>query len=235
MLKDAGIPLVLASARSPIGLAHVHQHLYAADAAICFNGAWVGSFRAMEAIAEKRIPSDLAIDAMATVHDQGGSPIWFLLDGCVALRSDEAVARHQTKVTGDPLTLIDRPMDAPETPYKIMATMDANTIAASVTSMTERYQSVLEITQSGSTLVEIVMPDAGKDLAAQHVIEKLGIDVGSVAAADDSDNDAKLLDWATLAITVDNAKPHIKATTDIVTASCDEGGIASALEWIATR
>lgn len=76
-------------------------------AAICFNGAWVGGFGTLEAIAESWIPRDLAIDAMETIHKQDGSPIWFLLDGYVALRSDEAVARHQTDVTGDRLVVCD--------------------------------------------------------------------------------------------------------------------------------
>ena len=44
----------------------------------------------------------------------------------------------------------------------------------------------------------------------------IDVDARSVAAADDSDNDAKFLKWGPAAITVDNAKLHIEHIADIV-------------------
>ena len=105
-LKEAGVPLVLASTRSPTGLARVHDQVGAADIVICFNGAWAGSFSTRDTLTESLIPRDLALDAMEFVHAHAGSPIWFQLDRCVAVRSDEMVVRRRTDETGDVLSLV---------------------------------------------------------------------------------------------------------------------------------
>ncbi|MDX8516418.1 HAD family hydrolase [Mesorhizobium captivum] len=231
-LRSVKLPLVLASARSPVGLERVHAEVGASDTVCCFNGAWIGMLSSRITLKEKRIDREAALEAMTSVHDLGGSPIWFDLETCFVLRPDESVARRRTNVTGDDLQLVDTPTEAPRAPFKLLATFPEETLEASVSLLSSRFSGLLTVVQSGPNLVELVAKGVQKDVAAAFIAAEFGLDAIDVAAAGDSDNDLGLLCWAGLAITVSNAKPHVQAVADIVAPSCDIGGLAFAFEWM---
>lgn len=231
-LRSAGLPLVLASARSPIGVERVHGKVGACGMTCCFNGAWVGDLPSRTALHEFRLERSLALEAMASVQSTGGSPIWFDLETCYALRPDEAIARRRTEVTGDRLVLLDALDDLPGRPFKLLATYTEQRIGDAVQALADRFAGRLSVAASGPKLVELVGPEVRKDYAAIEVARQFGLDAADVAAAGDSDNDLHMLEWAGLAITVANAKPHIQAVADLVAPSCDEGGLAQAVAWL---
>lgn len=231
-LDSIQLPVVLTSARSPIGLERVHDQVGASDTVCCFNGAWVGRLRQRETISETRIDRALALEAMAAAHAAGASPIWFDLTECYVLAADEQVARRRTDVTGDPLTIIDLVQAAPGSPFKLLATVPADEIRQTAKTLSAMFMGKLSIAQSGPNLVEIVSPGARKDIAAARLAEEWTIDVKDIVAAGDSDNDLEILKWAGLAITVENALPHIQQAADIIAPTCDEGGLATALNWL---
>ncbi|MER8710347.1 Cof-type HAD-IIB family hydrolase [Mesorhizobium sp. M1088] len=234
-LHSVKLPLILASARSPVGLERVHADVGASDTVCCFNGAWIGRFSSRTALKEARLDRETALEAMTSVHDLGGNPIWFDLETCFVLKPDEPVARRRTDVTGDRLQLISKPSDAPTAPFKLLATFPKETIEASVSLLSSRFSSELTVAQSGANLVEVVRNGVQKDVAAAFIASGFGLGANDVAAAGDSDNDLGLLCWAGLAITVSNAKPHVQEVADIVAPSCDVGGMELAFEWVVER
>ncbi|MEI9425805.1 HAD family hydrolase [Mesorhizobium sp. Cs1299R1N1] len=231
-LQSVKLPLILASARSPVGLERVHADVGASDTVCCFNGAWIGKLSSRTTLKEARLDRETALEAMTSVHDLGGSPIWFGLDTCFVLESDEPVARRRTDVTGDRLQLISTPNAAPKAPFKLLGTFREETIEASVSLLSRRFSGTLTVAQSGPNLVELVAKGVQKDVAAAFIAGEFGLSAIDVAAAGDSDNDLGLLCWAGLAITVSNAKPHVQEVADIVAPSCDVGGLALAFEWV---
>lgn len=52
----------------------------------------------------------------------------------------------------------------------------------------------------------------------------------TVIALGDSDNDLEMLRYAGVGVAMGNAAPHIRDAADRVTASCDEDGVAIAIE-----
>ncbi|MDK1492936.1 HAD family hydrolase [Sinorhizobium sp. 7-81] len=231
-LRAVQLPLILASARSPVGLERVHADVGASDTVCCFNGAWIGKLSSRTALKETRLDRETALEAMSCVHELGGSPIWFELECGFVLKPDETVARRRTDVTGDRLQLILKPYEAPNAPFKLLATFPEETIEASVSFLSSRFAGELMVVQSGPNLVELVANGVRKDVAAAFIASEFGLRANDVAAAGDSDNDLGLLGWAGLAITVSNAKPHVQLVADIVAPSCDLGGLALAFEWV---
>jgi hydroxymethylpyrimidine pyrophosphatase-like HAD family hydrolase len=59
-----------------------------------------------------------------------------------------------------------------------------------------------------------------------------GIEAHQVMAIGDSDNDHEMLLTAGISVAMGNAAPALKKAVDFVTASCDEDGMAMALEAI---
>nr|WP_292231887.1 HAD family hydrolase [Mesorhizobium sp.] len=234
-MHSVKLPLILASARSPVGLERVHADVGASDTVCCFNGAWIGTLSSRTTLKEARLDREAALEAMTSVHHLGGSPIWFDLDTCFVLKPDERVARRRTDVTGDRLQLINRSNEAPKAPFKLLATFPEETIEASVTLLSSKFSGELTVAQSGPNLVELVASGVQKDVAAAFIAHEFGLGSKDVVAAGDSDNDFGLLCWAGLAIAVSNAKPHVQKVADIVAPSCDVGGLALAFEWVVER
>lgn len=231
-LKSIQLPVILASARSPVGVERVHSDVKASDTVCCFNGAWLGNLRHRETIRETRLDRSLAIDAMSKVHDAGGSPIWFDLDCCYALQPDESTARRRTDVTGDELRLIDAPDEARGEPFKLLATFPADATTSAVETLSRSFAGGLTVAQSGPNLVELVSIGVQKDFAASVLADLESVSASDVVAAGDSGNDLGLLRWAGLAITVSNAEPHIRHVANVVAPSCDDGGLAVAVSWL---
>ena len=61
-------------------------------------------------------------------------------------------------------------------------------------------------------------------------LEHLGIDPEETLAMGDEGSDLPLLRAAGIAVAMENASEIVKAAADFVTASCDEDGVALALE-----
>ena len=60
--------------------------------------------------------------------------------------------------------------------------------------------------------------------------ERLGIDRTEVMAIGDSGNDLSMMEHAGLAVAMANASPEIKQAADFITKSCEESGVAYAIE-----
>jgi Cof subfamily protein (haloacid dehalogenase superfamily) len=80
--------------------------------------------------------------------------------------------------------------------------------------------------------IEIMPAGVNKGKALRFVAEKLGIDMKTVMALGDNDNDKEMLLEAGLGVAMGNAAEELKAAADEVTLSCDEDGAALAIEKV---
>ena len=71
-----------------------------------------------------------------------------------------------------------------------------------------------------------------KSRALAETFTALGIDPSEVAAFGDAQNDKPMMEWAGCGVAMGNAVDEVKAVADYVTLSCDEDGIAAALEHL---
>lgn len=232
--RDLPFPLILASARSPIGLHHVHDRTGAEDLAVCFNGAWIGNPQTRQPLYALPLPRDAAEFAFSLILELGGAPAWFGIDHAVALTTQADCVGQRIKVTGDPLRLVDHPSEISGTPFKLLATVDPDRIAEISAALARTLRDVAYVAQSGPGLIEIVHPEVSKGVALHKVAEILGVTPERLAAAGDSSNDIEMLRAAGLRIVPDNASTEVKKFADVVVPHCDEGGIAHGFRWLAT-
>lgn len=76
---------------------------------------------------------------------------------------------------------------------------------------------------------DICNPRAGKEVAAQRLARKFGIEREHILAIGDSSNDIGMIRWAGLGVAMENAVPEVKAVADAITGRCEQGGFAQAL------
>lgn len=71
-----------------------------------------------------------------------------------------------------------------------------------------------------------------KSRALAETFAAMGIDPSEVMAFGDAQNDKTMIEWAGCGVAMGNAVDEVKASADYVTLSCDEDGIAAALEHL---
>ena len=110
-----------------------------------------------------------------------------------------------------------------------MFTDDKSVLAAAARAVHEVYPDYL-ITHALDCNLEINSPKAGKGNALQALASHLGLSMDQVMVFGDGNNDISMLKTAGCGVATANAMPEVKAVADRVTLSCDEEGVAAAIE-----
>ncbi|MEI2302385.1 HAD family hydrolase [Ensifer sp. MJa1] len=231
---ELGVRVVLASARSPEALRPYAKRLGLTDLVACFNGGWIGSLQTGAAIATTTIEREDALSAMQAARDFGLGALWYGIDQVYALERNPVVQR-EVAITGEKLGIVDALEDLPGQPGKIMCVRtDANDDSA-FKAMQDRFSETLSLVRSHWRLLEINPPGVSKRTAIQMLSAHLGVTQERCAAAGDAENDVGMLRWAKVALTVGNAIDEIKSFAAFVGPSCDDGGMAAAVDWLTNR
>ncbi|KQY76809.1 MULTISPECIES: Cof-type HAD-IIB family hydrolase [unclassified Ensifer] len=232
--KERGIQVVLASARSPEALRPYAERLGLADLVACFNGGWIGSLRSGVAISSTTIDRNHALSAMRMATELGLNALWYGSDRVYALERN-SIVDHEVKITSESLSVVDRFEDLPGRPGKIMCVRGDQNDAVAFDTLQMRFSKTLSLVRSHWRLLEINPPSVSKRAAIELLSTHLGVCQERCAAAGDADNDVEMLRWAKIALTVGNAIDEIKSFAAFIGPSCDEGGMAVAVDWLAYR
>jgi Cof subfamily protein (haloacid dehalogenase superfamily) len=90
----------------------------------------------------------------------------------------------------------------------------------------------VQVTSSDRNNLELVMPGVGKETALRFIAERLGLAMNQVMSIGDNLNDVGMIREAGFGVAMGNALPEVKAEACFVTASCDEDGVALAIEKV---
>lgn len=233
-LKEKGVKVVLASARSPEALRPYAERLGLTSLAACFNGGWIGDLRSGVSLASTTINRGEGLGAMRMAAELGLNALWYGHDRVYAL-STNAVVEHEVKITGESLAIVDTFDDLPGEPGKIMCVRTDPNDDAAFNALQEKLSGSLCLVRSHWRLLEINPPGVSKRVAIEFLSKHLGMRRDVCAAAGDAENDLEMLRWAQVALTVGNAIDEIKSFAAFTGPSCDDGGIAVAVDWLNNR
>ncbi|RTM09807.1 MAG: HAD family hydrolase [Hyphomicrobiales bacterium] len=229
--RDAGIVVVLATARSALGVRPFAERLGVADLVVAFNGGWIGNVATGSVLSQHRVSRADALHAMAAARAAGVRPMWFTGDAVFTLTDDPLVAR-EAAVTSEPLIIAETLETLPGEPGKIMCVAGQASDCEAFAVLRETLGERLSISRSHPRLLEIGPPGVSKKTGISLVAARFGFAPDECAAAGDAENDLEMLAWAGTAMTVANAVPQVMQLAHFVGSSCDEGGLADAIGWL---
>lgn len=90
----------------------------------------------------------------------------------------------------------------------------------------------VNMASTGALSLEFNAPDASKGNALKYVCEHLNISPSQVMVLGDNQNDVSMFRYAGLGIAMENAIDELKAIASEITFSCDNFGVAAAIEKI---
>ena len=230
-LAGSGIPLVAATARSPVGLASLKPEVPVFVLAVCCNGSIGLDMRTGQSLWRQsllsgviaRIVSVLAArlpDAGIAAYDGSG---WTLTENYLAVRGTRP--RGPAQVAG-PEAFGDRDVFAlsvchPRLPAGELA---RHLLDAGIT------PDDAICTYAGADLLDIVPPGTGKGEGVARALGILGIDPANAVAFGDAPNDIPMFRLAGRAVAMANADPDALAAAQAVTESVADDGFSRELQ-----
>ena len=228
-LAQAGIPIILVSARPPLAITPFTDAIGGKQPLIAFNGALIldGDLTELYSVTLddadlNRLETLLENDpAITSINDYQGTH-WYSPD------PDNFWTVQEGDITG--LRATKRPATLTNV-HKILVMGDAPVIRALQERLKPQFPH-LEIHRSKDEYLEIVNNRATKAQAIAFMGERLGVPAAESVAFGDNYNDLDMLRYAGYSVAMGNAPDDIKAECSIVTAANDEDGLAQVLEWL---
>jgi Cof subfamily protein (haloacid dehalogenase superfamily) len=224
---DAGIEIVLVTARGPRTMRPLAEELGVRGEAICSNGALVVDLDTQRLRKQRLLRTEVAVQLVRALRER--------IPGIVFAVEHEAFAHEPgfsawnwtppagTRVA-DAVELLEEPAT------KLILRHAGHEVEAIAAVARELAGSGATVVASGKEAVEVTAAGVNKATALAELCDELGIDAEDVVAFGDYPNDVPMLVWAGRAVAVANAHPDVVEVADELTASNDDDGVALVLE-----
>ena len=228
--REAGVHVVLASARPPRTVRPFYDLLDLDSPIICYNGALVVDPPAGRVILHRPISPKIARGIVALARREYPEVLVSaeVLDRWYTDRLDMAYATETAKlVAPDLIAPVDQWLTEPVT--KLLLLGEPARLLALAGAILDRHHRQVTITRTEDHLIQICHATVSKAKALRAVAGELGVARHQVMAIGDNDNDIEMLAWAGIAVAMGNATPGVLAVADHVTDHHDADGAANAI------
>jgi Cof subfamily protein (haloacid dehalogenase superfamily) len=228
--RDAGIRIVLVSARGPLGVGRVADEIGGDGLAICSNGALILDLASRKVIRHRMLAADVAAFMVRGLRARLPNVSFATeIEGTFGLEPAFKGAWGDWEPPegsryADALSLVTAPVT------KLMARDATRSVDELADAAREVAGDAAAVAISGKWVVEISAAGVNKAAALRELAAEYGIEPSDVVAFGDYPNDLPMLEWAGHSIATANAHPDVLAQVDEVTASNDEDGVALAIE-----
>ena len=235
-----GIEIVPATGRFYGGMPEVIRELPFVRYVITINGAQVFEVSTRENVYSADIPLDEAIpfyehlDTLPVIYDcyiDG----WGRMTAAMQDRAEEFISDPHTvdmvRRLREPVPELKEYLKQNGRPLQKIQlfTRDIPLRDRLIGELAESYPR-FAVTSSLPNNIEVNSRDADKGKAIRALAAHLGIDPADTAAFGDGRNDVTMLEAAGVGIAMENACAEAKAAADMITASCDDDGVAKVIE-----
>ncbi|WP_026973391.1 Cof-type HAD-IIB family hydrolase [Aliagarivorans marinus] len=232
--KAQGVHVVLASGRPINGLQRYLQELgLTSDEhfVVSYNGSLVQRVGNGEVIHQTMMSGRDTKDIFAESQRLGVYIHAFCAERGLLTHEDNPYSRLEAEINGVELKVTDFNQLGDDDQFiKVMMVAEENILNQAEIAATESMQQRFTIARSYPVFLEFLHPEANKGIGVAKLAELLDIEQAEVMCVGDADNDRHMLEYAGLAVVMDNAEERVKALADVITASNNDDGVALAVE-----
>lgn len=234
-LKQAGVQIVLASGRHPKGIWPVagRLSLTGTDSYLLgFNGGTIVSLKTGKRIYDRQMAPETARTAADAALSLGLSPVTYTESELLCLDEENPYVRFEAGLNGLPVRRISSFRKEVCFPVnKVLVVGDPKQIAdGGEAGLQKAVSGSCSVSLSAPYFLEVMPEGIDKASGLRQLLSLLGLTRESLAAFGDGMNDMSMLEYAAVGVAMENGAPALKAAADLVTKSCDEHGIALAVE-----
>jgi len=228
---DAGVHVVLASARPPRSLRTIYEALKLNTLQINYNGALIHDMKRGRHV--RHTPLDMAVArkviAAARRVDRKCCVSLEILDKWYTDHTDDDLPTETSlRFKPDFVGPLNAFLTVPVTKLMLLAPPDR--MARITESIQRKFAGHVGMTVADRHLLQLMDHRIHKGEALAHVANQYGIDRSEVVAIGDAPNDVQMLRWAGFGIAVESGWPEAIAAADALVPSNDADGVAHAIE-----
>jgi Cof subfamily protein (haloacid dehalogenase superfamily) len=230
-LQEAGVRLVLATARPPRWLHELVDVVGEHGLAICSNGAFSYDVVERRVLSERTMSRETVVEVVSLLR-AAIPEISFAVETRVGFGMESTYVDLYTPPEGTPIADIGELLEH-DLPGKLLARAPAVDDAEFLATVVETVGERAIVAFSGSSgLAEMSAPGVTKAAVLADWCADWGIAATDVVAFGDMPNDLPMLTWAGTSYAVANAHPDVIAAADRVCPGNDQDGVATILEAI---
>jgi len=230
---EAGVHVVLASARPPRSVLPFHRLLGLDSPMINYNGALVFDPNNQRVVMHTPIPAKVARGIVELARDMFPAVLVSgeVLDRWYTDRLDAAYTTETGRIfPPDVVQPIEKWSDQSMT--KLLLLGEPDRLKEIASAIRRDFADFVTMVQTEQYMLQIMHATVSKARALRVVAGELGIDREQVMAIGDNANDVGMLQWAGIAVAVANGVPEALAVADYVTDHHDADGAAHAIRRI---
>lgn len=231
LMRQAGIPVTLVSARAPIEMKTVIDSLGLTGTQIGFNGGLIYRYKdnQVQVIREQAMETKDVRTILAYLYEHFPNlcQSYYDKDSWYSFKEDKGT-RYETSITHQDVTLLDRQayLNPVHPVFKIMLlTFDPSEMLVLKEKLAELPLKAASIQQSGPLHLEITHELAKKSSSLDYVMAAEGLTKKDLACFGDGHNDLPMFSRVATSIAMANATDDIKAKATYITKSNDEDGV----------
>lgn len=225
-----GIHVVIASARPPRGVRHIYQQLCLNTWQINYNGALIWDEPQRRAVFHRPMPAGVVRRIVDVARDQF-EEIGVHVEVMDRWLTDRPIEHHVTE-TGklfqpDAIVPIEQCCASPVT--KLMLMGEPTMLMKLEPLLLASFGRQVTIVSTDAHLMQIMDAKVGKAMALKKIAVHHGIRRDQIMAVGDAPNDLGMLQFAGIAVAMENAHPIIKREARWIAPANDAQGVLTAL------
>lgn len=235
--QQAGIRIVIASGRPPYGLQSIVKQLELptyGGYVIAYNGSQILDASTGKVMFERRVNPELIPYMEKKANKNNFSIFTYTENRILTDAPDNAHIQAEAKLNN--MEIVYEPEFSTSidfNPYKVVLVSDDEPALADLTSLwKKKLNGTVEAHRSEDYFLEVLPYGVDKSGALSVLLEYLKMESGQAIAFGDGVRDVGLLQMSGLGIAMGNARESVRACADQITASCDEDGVAQAVESV---
>jgi hypothetical protein len=234
-LQERKIPIMIASGRPEQGISHVAKAIgmdVYGGYILSFNGGKITEFSSGKVVYNTTVPVELNEEVIKYAHKIPQSTVLtYESDGIITEDTDNQYVQLESRIVRMPAEKVaDLRTRVVFPANKFLIPGEPAVLQREVAAMAEHFKGRLNIFQSEPFFIEIVPLGIDKAQSLDYLLSTLGLTGDELVACGDGGNDITMIDYAGMGVAMENACDAVKKVADYVTASCDEDGVAKAIE-----
>jgi len=233
-----GCSVVLATARSPRLMRELTTTLRLQSPTINSNGAIIWNHLEERAQYHEAIPVELSWAVVNTARQVDPEVVVELErhGRCHTDRIDPVLQRQINRIVRpDTCGTLDEFLSEPLSRICFVASPERLEVVAEALRKGFWRHRTIAMFRPHPALLQVTHPMADKGIALQRIANRLQCAKREVMAIGDAVNDMGMLDWAGFSVAMGNAPASVKALADVEAPSCDDAGVAWAIERFVLR
>jgi HAD superfamily hydrolase (TIGR01484 family) len=231
-IDDAGICVVLATARPPRFLGEIVEALACHPIVVCSNGAFVWDSVTNSVQADNLISTEVAAESIRRVREVLADAVFSVEIGIDGYGCEPHYVSEWPRPAEAQVAPIEDLVIEPVA--KLSIRHGQGNPWATLDHVQRSLGDLVEVTRSSPTApIELLALGVSKASGIAFVAEQLGISPAEILAIGDMPNDLPMLYWAGQSAAPANAHEIVLKAVDVVLGDCDEDGVAILIEQLA--